>query len=407
VVLLAVALLAGACTTDPPAPEASRPPGEASPPEEREDRLGVIRARLDGPLGEEERDRVVAALHDGALTLRNGEVLDVSAGVPWEGWGEAVTTSDLRLLHSLLIVHDLVAADRPEDLRLAERLVVDWAAANPRAEPAHPMAWHDETTARRTMALVRLHDALVATGEVDPAVTAELHDLLEDHLELLLDEDFHATGTNHGMFQDRAVLATAAYLSIRDGPDAEMDAAWAVGRDRLLRYYRDTVSPDGVHLEHAPAYHQLIAGSARVDQRFFADLGDEEAAVELAELHASMVTYATHVLQPDGTWPLLSTRSPGSTEAPAADPRTRATRPSCGAEIRDSIFIASIVATGWPAATSVPGSAVQVITPVSGAATCEGCFGSAVSTVDTSARIERSWTSRGRVWPLTSSSTVR
>jgi hypothetical protein len=310
-------LLAVGCSAGGPGPgsgsgaplDTSTPDGEAPHVGEAEQvRLDAVRGRLDNPLRGDASLEVVDALHAGELTLRSGDALDVADGVPWGGWEEGTTTSELRLLHSLLIVHDLVEVGRTEDLDRAVELVRDWAAANPREAPADPMAWHDETTARRTSALVRLHDGLAEREAEDPdgQRRAGLRELIADHLALLLDDDFHSTGTNHGMFQDRAALAAAEYLRLREGASQLTDRGWTIARERLLDYYRDFVSGDGVHLEHAPAYHQLIAAAARRDGGFFADLGDEEAAEVLADLHAGMVGYATHVIQPDGTWPLVS-----------------------------------------------------------------------------------------------------
>lgn len=169
------------------------------------------------------------------------------------------------------------------------------------------MAWHDETTARRTSGLVRLHDAFdrhpVATRG---ARRERLRTLIGEHLEVLLDDEFHATGTNHGMFRDRSALIAAAYLDARFAPTPQTDQAWSIAGDRLVEYYRTSISDDGVHLEHAPAYHQVIAAAALRDGEFLTSFGATEAGRVLADAHADMVGCATHVIQPDGTWPLVS-----------------------------------------------------------------------------------------------------
>ena len=38
----------------------------------------------------------------------------------------------------------------------------------------------------------------------------------------------------------------------------------------------------------------------------FDDLGEPDTAAELRGVHARMLDYAVHVIQPDGTWPLVS-----------------------------------------------------------------------------------------------------
>ncbi len=319
-VLLVLAVLAGCVeggrdgTSDP-----AGPPGGDTSAADRSDRadpedarLGIVRDQLDNPLGGQASTEVADALHVGELHLRDGGSIDVTDGVPWGGWEEGGSTSELRLLHSLLFVHDLVATERPEDLELAHELVDDWTERNPRVAPASHMAWHDETTARRTTALIRLHDALerldatVGLDDRDRERRERLTGAIADHLELLLDDEFHSTGTNHGMFQDRAALLAAGYLAVR-GLGGDLTASgWDTARERLVDYYRATVSADGVHLEHAPAYHQLIAASAVREARLLRTFGDDDGADDLIGLHARMAAYATHVVQPDGTWPLVS-----------------------------------------------------------------------------------------------------
>jgi hypothetical protein len=277
---------------------------------ELDEALETIRGRLDPALGEVDRERTVRMLLSGRWQLRDGTVVDLADGVPWDGRA-TMSTTQLRLMHSLLIVHDLVEHG-PEGIEAALGLVGSWEAANPRGAAAHHMAWHDETTARRTSALVRLHDALCRAPAVveGGAHRAWIQRLLEQHLTLLLDEGFHATGTNHGMFQDRAALVASAYLTVRLGGSGTSQVAWSTARDRLVAYYRTTVRAEGVHLEHAPAYHQVIAAAAQRDGAFLAAFGDHEAAKVLTDAHARMRRYATHVVQPDGTWPLVSDTFP-------------------------------------------------------------------------------------------------
>ena len=72
-----------------------------------------------------------------------------------------------------------------------------------------------------------------------------------------------------------------------------------------------------------------------------------------------------------------------------------------------SIFIASIVATVWPASTLSPSSTCSVTTPANGAATWRGLPRSAFSAALTSVAISRSRTDTGRSCPLSDVTTVR
>ncbi len=74
--------------------------------------------------------------------------------------------------------------------------------------------------------------------------------------------------------------------------------------------------------------------------------------------------------------------------------------PPIGAVIEASIFIASMVATGCPAATSSPAATDSETTPANGAATCPGWVVSARSAAATCTVIERSRTRTGRNCPF-------
>ena len=72
-----------------------------------------------------------------------------------------------------------------------------------------------------------------------------------------------------------------------------------------------------------------------------------------------------------------------------------------------SIFIASIVATVWPASTASPSATCSVTTPANGAATWRGLPRSAFSAALTSVATAASRTETGRSWPFSVVITVR
>jgi hypothetical protein len=204
-----------------------------------------------------------------------------------------------RLLHAHLLVQDLAILAEDGDARagrLAVAIVDRWVEANPRHRPAHPMAWHDETTAWRTRNLLTLYERVTGTDR------DRIGRLLREHVQLLLQDSFHRDGTNHGMFQDRAILAWAT-SSAASGQ--LRTTAMATATRRLVVYFELAVSSDGVHLEHSPAYHQVIASNLRRFVPFFAAVGDTATERRLTSIQTALVRYATHVLQPDGTFPLV------------------------------------------------------------------------------------------------------
>ena len=103
---------------------------------------------------------------------------------------------------------------------------------------------------------------------------------------------------------------------------------------------------------------------------------------------------------------MTTTRSPPSTGCTEVSAR-RSTVPATGVVMEASIFIASMVATVSPAATSWPFSTITVTVPWNGAATWPGSPGSAFSAAATAADTVRSRTLTGRIWPLMVHITVR
>jgi len=242
----------------------------------------------------------------------NGQTLTVGADGAMD-WADRAGRgrSFLRHLHGHMMVRDLAALALDGDRaagELALKIVDHWQRTNPRSRPAHAMAWHDETTALRLMSWANLHDALSRTG-VAASKLAPLESGGRAHADLLLTDAFHSTGNNHGMFQDRGILAWAHSSLGASAPASVRTAATTKASDRLIAYLTSTVSSDGVHREHSPAYHQVIAGNINRYAGFYEQIGDQTRTTKLTGLRNRMVRYATHVLQPDGTWPLVGDTS--------------------------------------------------------------------------------------------------
>lgn len=223
-------------------------------------------------------------------------------GLPWEG-GEGVPRAYLRQLHGHAILRDLVHAFRRshhrEYLDHALSIVDDWIRSNPREQPANRMAWHDETTAMRTQSWLLLREAVRGA---DRRAAFPFDAALAGHAALLASDSFHTTGTNHGMFQDEALLTYACLVPEDENSGAYFDLATR----RLLEYFDLMVTPDGVHREHSPAYHNLIAAKISRMARFYASARENETAARLVVLRRRMARYATHVIKPDGEFPLVS-----------------------------------------------------------------------------------------------------
>ncbi|QYJ23446.1 heparinase II/III family protein [Achromobacter sp. ES-001] len=220
----------------------------------------------------------------------------------WKG-AEALTRTQQRSLHMHCFIGDLLAAEwpkiNPEYLAAAMSLIEDWCDRYQYPRDASTMAFHDETTARRLGYWLRLYIAL--RGENDSAA-GKLWGKIDALFSVLCQDDFYAGRNNHGMFQDLAILYFCCCT-----PDATDMQRKALGR--LLDYFSAAVSADGVHKEHSPAYHYLIADNMTRHVSLVKRL-DPKSAEDLAALATSMGRYGTSIVTPDGKYPPIGDTQP-------------------------------------------------------------------------------------------------
>ncbi|WP_175640263.1 alginate lyase family protein [Metabacillus schmidteae] len=220
--------------------------------------------------------------------------------IDWVG-NPTTTRSYYRSLHSLNFLSDYVEAYKLsgniEYISRSYSIINQWYKKNPVDKPAHLMAWHDETTGLRLELLVYYFD------ETRHVLTDEqlsfLYNLIVEHAELLVNDDFHTEKTNHGMFQDEALLIFSDYFN-----EYKLSTFYSsTAKERLKEYFDYIISKDGVHKEHSPSYNQLIASSINAYANYFEKHGDISFENYLRGLYSLMSDYATYVIKPDGTLP--------------------------------------------------------------------------------------------------------
>ncbi|MFC7594464.1 alginate lyase family protein [Terrabacter sp. GCM10028922] len=256
------------------------------------------------------REHVLDTIHFGSFPLG----LDMTA----EPWADTTQRSRGRHLHGFLFLGDLPSVlDEPRarevDRRFVFELLRAWDAAHPLGADAHPMAFHDETTAQRVLHVLPLLPALSALGDAE---LEWLRGFLDRSAALLATEEFHAGHNNHGMFQDLALISYAALADWRD--DDVRQGLVSTAHRRLVDYFLHSFTSEGVHIENAPNYHVLVS-------RYLKDHRDLAAAVgldhveELSAVLTSATAYATHVVMPSGVYPLVSDTQPSNIAAVARE----------------------------------------------------------------------------------------
>lgn len=193
-------------------------------------------------------------------TRRNYPTLDLNKPIPW-----ALSDPSLRswnfYIHSLDMIDALLSAHsqtgESKFLVSALRVGLDWLQKHPRhAEDISPMAWYDMAVGLRAYRLGYLYQAADHAGLLDAAQKSALWASLENHRAELAEDANIAFHNNHGYFQVAGQLALGRRFKDISHP---MAALCAQGVHRLKRMLDQQFGPDGVHREHSPDYHRMVA----------------------------------------------------------------------------------------------------------------------------------------------------
>ncbi|OAB86249.1 hypothetical protein AWH69_15265 [Janibacter melonis] len=260
----------------------------------------VVRGRL--PKGEgAARIRARRFLEEGLVdSVQFGEIRYDDGRM----WDEAVSRSRSRFVHGFLWFADWPALIRDEETaaRRAYELSQEWREQSPlwRGLDGH-LAFHDETTAQRLTMHLAVMDGLARW--LSPAELEAMHITADETADLLVTDDFHGGLNNHGMFQDVALVNWAGAASWAATEVRERYLRTAL--DRLARYFRHAFTDEGVHIEHAPNYHLMVARHLQSHLDVLRAVGTSDLD-EFEDLLAGTLAYATHAVAPDGLYPLVS-----------------------------------------------------------------------------------------------------
>lgn len=222
-------------------------------------------------------------------------------------WKQGEARSQERFLHGLLFFNDwfsTVLADnetRSQAVAAASTILTTWIELHGDRVTSPPMAYHDETTAQRLITLIALRPLL--RQEDSAQIDAQVSKLMASTAALLAQDDFHATGNNHGMFQDLALL----YYAIMDADSAPTlrRTYFAKAMSRLKAYFSICFTSEGVHVENTPTYHLTVSRQVANVQKIALAAGHSDAGY-YERLITSAERYATHALMPNAMYPPIS-----------------------------------------------------------------------------------------------------
>ncbi|WP_209121755.1 alginate lyase family protein [Alkalihalobacillus sp. BA299] len=264
--------------------------------------LSYIRPFFYGPVNRREYLLASDQMLEGIFSIPPFGEFDYTNGITWDE-NPSNTRSYMRSLHGHFFIYDLVEAFRETGdtkyLLKGQEIIEDWIEKNPLDDPSDAMAWHDETTARRLVSWVNFFDA--SKDILEEETLQYLLSNMVTHADLLLRDYFYSRNTNHGMFQDEALLVFGDYFNNLHKSETYKEFA----NKRLKDYFAYIISDEGVHLEHSPSYNQLIANALLKYHHYYGAADNDELSSYYIETYNNMVDYATFIIKPDGQFPSI------------------------------------------------------------------------------------------------------
>lgn len=185
-------------------------------------------------------------------------------------------------------------------LQRAEDLILDWISDNTLYvfNPPSEFSWNDHSTAFRLVNWLYFFDIWKSSElATEENIEVVLRSLI-GHALMLSDAGFYTQNHNHGIDQDRALLAFTVMLPYIVKSEQWKELALA----RLFEQVRFAVSPGGIHLEHSPAYH--LYGMRQLQKTLaFLDLWNVQHHVvdEMTQNLSAMVEFVPNIVKPDGS----------------------------------------------------------------------------------------------------------
>ena len=163
-------------------------------------------------------------------------------------------------------------------------------------------AWNDyHSVAFRAMTLTNTYKKLEKHDAFpSPEFRQKLVEAINAHGEFLVDENHYQADYNHGVTE-----AAALFLIAFNFPDLSNSQQWLdTARQRLHQGLVEIVDPDGVLIENSPYYHFYVL-EKYWDIYKYSNKFEVKISEQFDNRINKMINYATFILQPDLSVPLL------------------------------------------------------------------------------------------------------
>ncbi|MEC1060420.1 heparinase II/III family protein [Bacillus paralicheniformis] len=271
-----------------------------------ETQLQALVKALPGSRNKDPIDAANLILRRNAFKIPPFGITTYKEKIDWKG---DQSRSYLRLIHANSFLGCLLEAYifKNDDIYLykAFDLIEDWIENNDYIDTANTMGWHDETTALRLQYWLKFY--IYAKNKMNQDRVERLKNKMWETAELLSDDSFHSTNTNHGMFQDISLLQFASFFMFED--DEKCREFIEVSIERLKNYFEYIFTVEGVHKEHSPAYHLLVVSQIKKLIDWMKEF-NRNAFESFYALYLKAEKYATHVIRPDGFLPPICDTEP-------------------------------------------------------------------------------------------------
>lgn len=211
----------------------------------------------------------------------------------------------LRLLNGFTFLGDLIAAytetGDEKYLKKSTEILNKWLQVISYDKHKDTMAYHDETTALRMEYFLSL--LINGIKDLDEQEIDIIIKELKFMAELLASDEFHAEKTNHGMFQDLALLKYAIIIN----DDVESEKYIRIATTRLKEYFDFVYTSEGIHKEHSPSYHMMVTANLKRYLNLLKAVNLEcNLDSDINMILKKAEEYIIYITRPDGCVPNIS-----------------------------------------------------------------------------------------------------
>lgn len=239
------------------------------------------------------------------FNLSNFRGIHVDVENSWQT--ESESRSLRRWMHTHIFLSDFTRAyaETKDQKYFTEsfKLLENWFEQFPVSERGSidPLAYHDEGSAIRLLFWFKYYN------EFQDLMNDEQIRLFEEKIDeignLLYQDDFYAGLNNHGMFQDMGLIAYTLF-KFEEFPENKI---FNKAMDRIVTYFQEVFTSEGIHKEHAPSYHILLIYSLKQILQALEKVDYEDDRVAfLKNIFKKGEDYSINIIMPDFKLPNIS-----------------------------------------------------------------------------------------------------